>query len=74
MCDKAADDFLPALKFVPDWFVSSKMIKKLHDTLFADNDILFFGEDSSNVTLSSDEMGIISVDLNNINFVILTIY
>ena len=74
MCDKAADDFLPALKFVPDWFVSSKMIKKLHDALFADNDILFFGEDSSNVTLSSDEMGIISVDLNNINFVILTIY
>ena len=74
MCDKAVDDFLPALKFVPDWFVSSKMIKKLHDALFADNDILFFDEDSSNVTLSSDEMGIISVDLNNINFVILTIY
>ena len=22
MCDKGVDDFLPALKFVPDWFVT----------------------------------------------------
>ena len=29
MCNKAIDDFLPALKFVPYWFVTSKMIKKL---------------------------------------------
>ena len=29
MCDKAVDIFLPTLKFVPDWFVSSKMIKKI---------------------------------------------
>ena len=28
MCDKAVDIFLPTLKFVPDWFVISKMIKK----------------------------------------------
>ena len=27
MCNKAVQDFLPALKFVPDWFVTSKMIK-----------------------------------------------
>ena len=27
MCDKAADDFLRALKFVPDCFVTSKIIK-----------------------------------------------
>ena len=50
MCDKAFDDFLPALKFVPDWF-----------------DILFFDEESGNVTFSSDEMGVLSVDLKNIN-------
>ena len=30
MCDKAADAFLPPLKFVPDWYVAS-MIKKLVD-------------------------------------------
>ena len=27
MCNKADNDFLPALKFVPDWFVTSKRIK-----------------------------------------------
>ena len=32
-----------------------------------DDDILFFDEDSSNVIFSSDEMGIVSVNLNNIN-------
>ena len=26
-CDKVVDDFLPALRFVPDWFFTSKMIK-----------------------------------------------
>ena len=26
MCDKAVDAFLPALKFVPDWFVTKKII------------------------------------------------
>ena len=29
MCDEAADDSLAALKLIPDWFVSSKMIKRL---------------------------------------------
>ena len=27
MCDKAVDDCLAALKFVPDWFVTSKIMK-----------------------------------------------
>ena len=29
MCDEAADDSLAALKPIPDWFVSSEMIKRL---------------------------------------------
>ena len=29
MCDEAANDSLAALKLIPDWFVTSKMIKKL---------------------------------------------
>ena len=45
MCDKAADDFLPTLKFVPDCFATSWMIKKLHNALFTDDDILFFFEE-----------------------------
>ena len=44
LCDKAANDFLSALKFLPDWFVTSKMIKKIDDVLFAYDDILFFDE------------------------------
>ena len=42
MCNKAIDDFLPALKCVPDWFVTNKMIKKLLTALFTDDDILYF--------------------------------
>ena len=63
-CDKAVDDFLPALKYVPSWFVTSKMIRKLFHALITD-DILFFDKDSGNATFSNDEMGILSVDLNN---------
>ena len=44
------------------------MITKLYNALFTDDDILFFGKDSGNVTLSSDEMGILRVNLNNFNF------
>ena len=31
MCDKTIDDFLPALKFAPDWLFTSEMIEKLPD-------------------------------------------
>ena len=67
MWDKVVNDILPPLKLDPDWFVANKMIKKLHNALLADDDILFFDEDSGNVIFSSDEMGIFSVDFNNIN-------
>ena len=43
------------------------MIKKLDDDLFCNDDIIFVNEDSNFVTYFSDEMGIRSVDLNNIN-------
>ena len=68
ICDEVVDDFLKALKFVLDWFVISKMIKKLSTALYADDGLLFFDEDSgSNVTFCCNEMGILSVNLNNIN-------
>ena len=38
MCDKAVDDCLAALKFIPDWFVTSKMLEKLHDALLTNDD------------------------------------
>ena len=67
MCDKDISAFLPALKFVLYWFVTNKIIQKLYNTLFENDNILFFDEDSGNVTFSSDEMGIFKVDLNNIS-------
>ena len=40
-----------------------KIIKEIGDILFVNNDILFFDEDSGNVTFSGDER----IDLDNIN-------
>ena len=49
MCDEAIDDFLPAFKFNPHWFVTSKMMKKkLHDVLLMM--IYSFDDDSGRVT------------------------
>ena len=61
MCDKVVDHFLAAFKFLPDWFVRNKIIKKVDNALFADVDILLFDENSGNVKFSSDEMGILFV-------------
>ena len=65
--DKAVDDSLEALKLILDWFVTSKMIKKLFADLYADENILYFNKDSGNVVFSCNEMGILNIDLNNIN-------
>ena len=35
--DEAVDDYVTALKFVPDWFVSNEMFEKLDD---ANDDII----------------------------------
>ena len=40
MCDEAFDDCLAALKFIPDWFVTSRMLEKFHNALFSNDDIL----------------------------------
>ena len=40
MCDKAVDDCLAAVKFIPDWFVTSKMLKKFDNTSLANGDIV----------------------------------
>ena len=41
MSDEAVDDCLAALKFIPDWFVTSKMLEQLRDVLLA-NDVYYF--------------------------------
>ena len=66
MCDEAVGDSQARLKLILDWFVTSKIIKKLFTALYADENILHFNEDSSNV-FNCNEMGIRNTDLNNIN-------
>ena len=41
MCDEAVDDCLAALKFIPDWFGTSKVLEKFHNAFLANDDILF---------------------------------
>ena len=67
MCDEAVHDSIAALKLAPDWFVTIKIIKKLFTALYADENILYFNEDSGNVVCSCNEIGILNIDLNNIN-------
>ena len=49
MCDEAVANSLAALKLIPNWFVTSKMIKKLYTA-----DVLF----------CCDEIGALSINLN----------
>ena len=67
MCDEVVDDSLAPLKLIPDWFVISEMIKNLYTTLYADDNMHYFNEDSGNVVFSCNEMRILNIDLNNIN-------
>ena len=61
MWDEAADDCLAALKLVHE------MIKKLFTALYADENILYFNEGSDDVIFNCNGMGILNIDLNNIN-------
>ena len=67
MCDQAVNDSLAALKLITDWFVTSKIIKKLFTDLYADEDILYINEDSGDAGFIYDEMDVVNVNLNNIN-------
>ena len=66
MWDEAVDDQSP-LKFIPDWFVTSKVIKNLPITLYADNNTLHFNKDSGGAVFSCNELGILCKDLFSIN-------
>ena len=35
------DDCLATLKFIPDWFVTSKMLETFHNALLANEEMLF---------------------------------
>ena len=44
------------------------MLEKFHDALFANGEIYFFDADFSKVTFFANEMGILGIDLDKINF------
>ena len=43
------------------------MLKKRFTALYADENILYFDEDSSNVVFNCNGMGILNIELHNIN-------
>ena len=49
MSDEAVDDCLAVSKFIIYWFVTSKMLEKIHYDFLANSDIIFFDEDSSHI-------------------------
>ena len=67
MCDEAVNGSIAALRFLSDWFVKSKMIKKFFTDIYADDNIICFNEYSGDVIFCCNEMGILRIDLNNIN-------
>ena len=67
MCNKAVDNFLPTLKYVPDWFVTKNWLK-IFMLLFLQMIMYsFFDECSGNVIFTTDEIGVLCVNLSNIN-------
>ena len=66
MCDEAVDDCLAALKYIPDWYVTSKMLEKC-DVLHAYDDILFYNEDFNKVRFIANQKNILALDLEKVN-------
>ena len=71
MCDETVDECLAALKFISDWFVTSKVLENFHDALNANDDIFIFYKDFSKVTFFVIQMGIVGVYLHKLIFMMI---
>ena len=67
ICDEAVADCLAALKFIPDWFVTNKILEKLDNSLHANDDILLFNKDFDKVFFITNQRHILILDLDKIN-------
>ena len=67
MWDEAVDDCLVALKFIPDWFVTSKMLEKFDNALHANDDILSYNKNFDKVTFIANQRHTLAVVLDKIN-------
>lgn len=67
MWDEEVDDCLWTLKSFLDWFVTKKIMEMFLTALYSDNNRLYLNEDSDDAISSCNEMGILSIDFNEIN-------
>ena len=67
MWDEAVDDCLVALKFIPDWFVTSKMLEKFDNALHANDDILSYNKNFDKVIFIANQRHTLAVVLDKIN-------
>ena len=67
-CNKTDHAFIPALKFVPDWFFTNRMLEKLNYIVVSNDNIVFVNEDSDSVPFFSDDMDLDIIYIDNINF------
>ena len=67
MWDEAVHDCLVALKFIPDWFVTSKMLEKFDNALHANDDILSYNKNFDKVTFIANQRHTLAVVLDKIN-------
>ena len=68
MSGEVVDDCLPALKFIPNGFVTSKVIRKLFPAFHSDDNIKYFNKNSGDVKFFCNEFGVLNnKDLNNID-------
>lgn len=56
-----------ALKVVPDWFLTNKIVDILNKVVFSNNDIDFNYIDPDIITLFCDDIGINTININIIN-------
>ena len=71
ICNEIIAGSVAALRLIPNWFVTRKIIKNIYTALYADDGLLSFDEDSGDASLFCDGMGILSVNFNNINLIII---
>ena len=64
---KCVDDSLAASKFIPDSFVTSKMLEEFDKGLVANGGILFLNKDFNKVTCIANQRHILALDLDKIN-------
>ena len=67
MCYEVVDVWCQYKHFLPDWFVTNKMLKELDNAAFCSNDMVFVDADSNFVTFFRDVIDLNSINIDNMN-------